>query len=136
MLTDVNTLTTAPTTPFNYRAATLSGTYNVGPGFTGQGFTTLSAAIKAYNNSCLGGPVVFSLISSSYSTTSDTILANPGASATNTLTIKPTQSNTVITGNGGSVNAVLLLMGADYVTVDGSISTTANSCLLYTSRCV
>ncbi|MFY7965984.1 MAG: T9SS type A sorting domain-containing protein [Chitinophagaceae bacterium] len=127
VLTDVNTLTTAPATPFNYRAATLSGTYNVGPGFTGQGYSTLSAAIKAYNGSCLGGPVVFNLISSSYSTTSDTILANPNASAINTLTIKPTQVNTVVTGNSGSINAVLLLMGADYVTIDGSIGSTANS---------
>ncbi len=127
VLADVNTLTTAPSNPFNYRAATLTGTYNVGPGFTGQGFSTLSAAIKAYNNSCLGGPVVFSLISNSYSTTSDTILANPNASATNTLTIKPTQANTVVTGNPGSINAVLLLMGADYVTIDGSIGSTTNS---------
>ena len=127
VLTDVNTLTTAPSAPFNYRAATLSGTYNVGPGFTGQGFTTLSAAIKAYNNSCLGGPVVFSLISSSYSTTSDSILANPGASATNTLLIKPTQANTVITGNSGAKNGLLVLYGADYVTIDGSIGSTTNS---------
>lgn len=109
---------TPPTTPTIYSiSATLNGTYTVG---TGQTYTTLTAAIAAYNNSCLGGPVVFSLTDATYSSAETfpiIINANASASATNTLTIRPA-STSVITGN--STVAILKLNGADYVTIDGS----------------
>ncbi|MFN8305987.1 MAG: hypothetical protein U0T79_04365 [Ferruginibacter sp.] len=123
--TDVNTVTTPPTTPNNYSISnTLSGTYNVG---TGQTYTTIGAAIAAYNSSCLGGPVTFLLTDASYAgeTLPLTINANPDANSTNTLTIKPSLSNTTISGS--SASAVFILNGADYVTINGSISGTSNS---------
>lgn len=114
---------TAPTSPSTYSINNiLNGTYTVGA--TGT-YTTLTAAIAAYNNTCLGGPVVFSLIDAAYTTTSDTIRVNADASATNTLTIKPTLAGTTITGN--TTAAAIVFLGADYVTIDGSISNTANT---------
>ncbi|MFZ4059394.1 MAG: beta strand repeat-containing protein, partial [Ferruginibacter sp.] len=120
---DPPSASTAPTTPSSYSIRnTLSGTYTVGAAGT---YTTLTAAIAAYNNNCLGGPVVFSLIDAAYTTTSDTIRVNADASATNTLTIKPTIAGTTITGN--TTTASIVFLGADYVTIDGSISNTANT---------
>ncbi len=124
--TDVNTVTTAPTTPNNYTVgSTISGTYNVG---TAQVYPTLTAAINAYNTSCLGGAVTFLLTDANYvEAAAMTINANPDASATNTLTIKPTLSVTNISVTGGSTTAIFILNGADYVTIDGSIGSTANT---------
>ena len=94
----------------------------------GQVYTTLTAAINSYNTSCLGSAVVFNLTDASYSEAAAiTINANPGASATNTLTIKPTLPNTTISVTGGSSSAVFVLNGADYVTLNGSVSATSNT---------
>lgn len=118
--TDVNTVTTAPTTPASFTiSSTLSGTYTVG---AAGAYTTLTAAITAYNTSCLTGPVVFNLIDATYSageTFPITINANPNASAVNTLTIKP---NTGVTASisGSNATTILKMFGADYVTIDGS----------------
>ena len=122
--TDVNTVSNPPTTPNTYtlQNTLAAGTYTVGASGT---YPTLTAAIAAYNNSCLGGPVVFSLIDAAYTTTSDTIRVNVGTSATNTLTIKPTLAGTTITGN--TTTAAIVFLGADYVTIDGSISNTTNT---------
>jgi trimeric autotransporter adhesin len=121
---------TAPTTPSFYTiASSLSGTYTVGTAGT---YPTITAAINAYNMSCLAGPVIFSLIDATYTTTSDTIRVNPDASATNTLTIQPAVTST-ITGN--TTAATMVLLGADYVTIDGSIISGANTiCPLKTSN--
>ena len=120
VLTNVNTVTTPPTTPLTYTVqSTISGSYNVG---AGQTYTTLSAAIAAYNNSCLGGAVTFLLTDATYTeATGVTINANADASSTNTLTIKPTLTNTTLTGSVAS-GALIKLNGADYVTIDGSNS--------------
>ena len=123
---DVNTVTTAPTTPNSYAvSATMSGTYTVGAAGI---FPTLTAAVNTYNNSCLSGAVIFSLIDNTYpsETYPITIAANPNASATNNLTIKPaTGANPVLSGS--SLTAIIILSGADYVTIDGTNGTTANS---------
>jgi trimeric autotransporter adhesin len=121
---------TAPTTPSSYTIASpLSGTYTVGTAGT---YPTITAAINAYNSSCLAGPVIFSLIDATYTTTSDTIRVNPDASVVNTLTIQPSVTST-ITGN--TTAATLVLLGADYVTIDGSIISGANTiCPLKTSN--
>ncbi|MBL0357928.1 MAG: hypothetical protein IPP72_14085 [Chitinophagaceae bacterium] len=119
-------VSTTPTTPsaFNLQNS-LSGTYNVGVGKT---YTTISAAIAAYNTSCLSGPVVFSLSDAAYTEAAAMIInANSFASAVNTLTIKPTQANTTIAVTGGSASAIFILNGADYVTIDGSTGSTANT---------
>ena len=123
VIVNVNTVTTPPTIPLTYTiAGSLSGTYNVG---VAQTYGTLTAAIAAYNTSCLAGAVIFSLTDAAYTTTSDTIKVNVDASVINTLTIKPTLAATTITGNTPA--ATLVIQGGDYVTIDGSISATANT---------
>ncbi|MCX6269411.1 MAG: T9SS type A sorting domain-containing protein [Bacteroidetes bacterium] len=127
VLTNVNTITTPPTTPLTYTVQnSIGGIYNVG---SAQTYTTLTAAVNAYNSSCLTGPVTFLLTDASYTEAAAmTINANAGASAVNTLTIKPTLANTTIAVTGGSTAAVLIINGADYVIIDGSIGNTVNVC--------
>ncbi len=117
---------TAPTTPSSFTLQnSLGGSYNVG---AGQTYTTLSAAIAAYNTSCLSSAVTFNLTDAAYTEAAAiSINANSFASATNTLTIKPTQAATSIAVTGGSGTAVFVLNGADYVIIDGSTGSTANS---------
>lgn len=94
------------------------GTYTVGAAGT---YPTLTAAVNAYNNSCLSGAVIFSLIDAAYSgaETFPISIGNPSASAVNTLTIRPAAGvNATITGT--SATAIIKLNGADYVTIDGS----------------
>ncbi|HMR90429.1 MAG TPA: hypothetical protein PKD51_19845, partial [Saprospiraceae bacterium] len=123
---DVNTVSTNPITPNTYtvNATSLNGTYTVGA--LGN-YTTLTAAVAAYNTACLNGPVLFNLIDANYAgeTFPISINANAFASATNTLTIKTTQPNTTISGT--SATALITLNGADWVTIDGSISNTPNT---------
>ncbi len=118
---NVNTITTAPTVPFTYNvnANSLAGTYNVG---AGQTYTTITAAVAAYNTSCLSGPVVFQLMDASYSASETfpiTINNNLFASAVNTLTIKPAAGvNVTITGLTTSA-AIFKMLNARFVTIDG-----------------
>ena len=120
VLTNVNTIVTPPTTPLTYSILNaLSGTYNVG---AGQTYITLTAAITAYNTSCLTGPVVFLLKDALYSgseTFPIVINANADANSTNTLTIKPDVGVTAVV-TGSSAAAIIQFNGADYVTIDGS----------------
>ena len=115
-------------------SAPLNGTYTVG---AGGNFTTLTAAVNAYNSLCIGGPVVFSLIDNAYPSETFPIVINSNAyaSAVNTLTIKPALTrNPVISGN--SDIAIIKLNGADYITIDGSNTaggTTRNLSLINTS---
>ncbi len=121
--TDVNTVTTAPTTPNTYTIpSTLSGTYTVGVAGT---YPTLTAAINAYNTNCLGGAIVFELLDATYTAPAETfpiqINANANASAINTLTIRlATGVTSSITGS--ATGALIRLNGANYVTIDGSNS--------------
>lgn len=131
--TDVNTVSTAPTTPSNYQVLNLSGTYTVG---TGGDFATVTAAVNAYNNACLAGPVTFMLTDATYpsETFPITIAANAYASSTNTLTLRPASGvSPVISGN--SVTSIFRLNGADYIILDGSNSggTTRNLTLSNTN---
>jgi hypothetical protein len=118
--TDVNTVSTAPTTPNTYliQNSLAAGTYTVG---SGQTYTTLTAAVAAYNTSCLGGAIVFSLMDASYAgeTFPITINANADASATNTLTIKPA-SGVTATISGSAASSALIKIASKYVTIDGS----------------
>jgi metal-sulfur cluster biosynthetic enzyme len=113
---NVNTVTTPPVASSYSINGSLSGTFTVGTGGT---YTTLTSAINAYNNSCLAGPVVFSLTASGYGAgeTFPMVIGNSLASATNTLTIKPA------VGVSASINAdsaAFIFNGASYVTIDGS----------------
>ena len=103
----------------------LVGTYTVG---VGMNYTTLTAAVADYNTRSLCGAVVFSLTDATYNEAAAlTINANAAASAINTLTIKPTLASTTIAVTGGSTGAIIALNGADYVTINGSISATVNT---------
>ncbi len=124
--TDVNTITTPPTTPNTYAiSGTLGGTYTVGA--TGA-YPTLTAGVNAYNTSCLSGPMTLSLVDALYPTETYpiTVTNNPDASAVNTLTIKPATGISP-SFSGSSATAMLNLSGADYVTVDGSNGSIANA---------
>ncbi len=113
------TATTPTTTPSAYtHAISLAGTYNVG---AGQTYTTLTAAVNAYNSFCLSGAVTFVLTDVNYTSPSETfpivINANLQASATNTLTIRPATTSTISGSNAGTL---IRLNGARFVTIDGS----------------
>jgi trimeric autotransporter adhesin len=136
--TNVNTVTTHPATPNSYLvASSFTGNFNVG---AGQTYTTLTAAVAAYNNSCLTGPVTFTLLDANYGAETLPIIIqnNPTASATNTLTIKPA-AGVNATISGAATVAVIQLRGADYVTIDGSNTaggTTRNLTISSTSTSV
>lgn len=108
---------TIPVTISN--TAPMSGTYTVG---AGGNFTTLTAAVNAYNTRCINGPIIFMLTDAAYNSAETfpiKIKSNIYASAINTLTIKPSVGNTpVITGNNDT--AVIAFAGADYISIDGS----------------
>ena len=113
---------TPTTTPDSYTiTGTLNaGTYTVGAG-GGNDFTTLTAAINAYNNSCLNGAVTFSLVDAGYTTPAETfplLISNPDASSVNTLTIVP-KTGVAVTVSGNNSLALVKLNGADYITFDG-----------------
>jgi len=132
--TNVNTVTTAPTTPNTFTiSANLSGTYTVG---AGGNFTTLTAAVTAYNTSCLGGAVIFSLIDASYST-SETfpiiINDNINANSTNTLTIKPAVGVSATISGSVDNGELIELNGASYIIFDGSNNGTTTRNLTITN---
>lgn len=129
--TNVNTVSVHPASPNSFAiSSALSGTYNVG---AAQTYTTLTAAIAAYNTSCLTGPVVFQLMDASYAEAGAmTISTNPDASAVNTLTIRPASGVTAgVTASAAS--AALLKIQASYVTIDGSNNGTNSRNLTFTN---
>ncbi|HKP54355.1 MAG TPA: C25 family cysteine peptidase [Chloroflexia bacterium] len=111
--------------------APLSGTYTVG---VGGAYTTLTAAVSDLNSLGVTGPVIFSLTDATYGseTFPITINAFTGASATNTLAIKP---NTGVTAaiTGSSASGIIILNGADFVTLDGSNAGTSSRDLTITN---
>lgn len=118
--TDVNSIITHPTVPFSFTITNvLSGTYDVG---VGGDFTTLTAAVNAYNIACLAGPVTFRLTDANYSASETfpiTILHNPDASSVNTLTIKPAAAVSPTIANSTQAHT-LRMNGCNYITIDGS----------------
>ena len=116
---NVNNVPVPPTTvnkiAINY---ILNGTYTVG---VGGDFTSLTAAVKAYNNACsLDGPVIFELIDNSYPSETFPITINNhvDASAIKTLTIRP--SATAVPVISGTTNSQTInLSGAKYIIIDG-----------------
>jgi hypothetical protein len=110
---------TPPTTPNSYLISSLTGTYTVG---AGGNFPTLTAAVAAYNVSCLNGPITFVLTDASYSASETfpiTILQNGTASAVNTLTIKPAPAVTSTISGSIASGAIIKMLG-NYVIIDGS----------------
>jgi hypothetical protein len=127
--TGAGNITTYPIIPASYNIATLNGSYNIGSAQSAP-LNTLTAAVNLYNNACLTGPVTFLLTDGTYDGSTETfpitINANAGASATNTLTIKPAIGNTA-TITGSSATSIIRFDGADYVTIDGSNGTGTNT---------
>jgi subtilisin-like proprotein convertase family protein len=123
---DVNTITTYPSTPNSYIVMpVLSGTYNVG---VGMAYATITDAVNAYNISCVSGNVIFQLMDAAYAaeTLPITINNNASASPANRLTIRPAPGVSPVI-SGSSSSAVFILNGADYVTIDGANSPVTNS---------
>ncbi|MFL6214148.1 MAG: beta strand repeat-containing protein, partial [Blastocatellia bacterium] len=99
-------------------APSMSGNFNTG---SGGDFATLTAAVAALNSRILTGPVTITLTDSAYAGEAFpiTINANAGSSSTNTITIKPAVGASPMI-SGSSASALIILNGADYVTIDGS----------------
>lgn len=117
---ETNVLTDFPNSPNSYfisTASPMSGSYDIG---TGQTFTTLKNAFTAYNNGCIADDVTFFLKDSIYNITSDTLKYNATASENGKLSIRPTKTNTVITGN--SSTASLIFQSTQFITLDGSFN--------------
>ena len=143
--------TTPPPLFFSFTIpVTLSGTYYVAATSAtaatspvpARTYTTLTAAVNAYNAAALGGAVTFLLIDPTYSTGETfpiSINNNGDASATNTLLIKPSNAtgttSFAITGTSGTTAVGLLqLIASDYVTLDGSLGNTISATDLRPSR--
>ncbi|MCK5147568.1 LamG domain-containing protein [bacterium] len=115
--------------------AQLSGTYTVG---SGENYITLTAAVADLNSIGVSGVVVFELTDASYTTSETfpiTINQITGASATNTITIKPASGVTAeISGDSGGDNtSIIKLYGADYIIIDGSNNGTTSRDLTITN---
>lgn len=109
-----------PGKPVGYRILyTIAGTFPVG---VGQIYQTLQSAVNDLNDKEMVGPVTFVLYDETYNLPNDLtvgILPNVGSGPANTLTIKPNTGITpTVTGN--AANGILAILGADYVTIQGS----------------
>lgn len=122
--TDVNTVTTPPTTPNQYTIVqAISGSFNVGSGET---YTSLSNSdaggiFQALNAGVLTGNVVINITSDLTGETGTVALNEFSVDGVGgyTLTIKPSGAARTITGS--STNSIIRLNGADNVTIDGSL---------------
>lgn len=117
---DVNNVTTPPSTTYSYVIATMSGTYNVGS--TGT-YTSLTSAANAYNTSCLSGPVTFVLTDAVYSTAETYPIVfqnNVYASSTNSLLIVPASGTAVtLSPTLTTINSIIKFLNAKHITIDG-----------------
>jgi hypothetical protein len=106
----------------------LSGTIPVGTGQPSP-FNTLSGAVNAVNVLGVSGATTLLLTDTDYSMNETfPIVINPfaGASAANTLTIKPAPGvNAAITGFAPITLSIFLINEADFVNIDGSNTNTA-----------
>ena len=116
--TNVNSITTHPVAPnFYVVGGSLNGTYTIG---ASGDLKTLSNAVAVYNACPVGGPVVFSLIDATYSSSETFPIAineNANTSSTNTLTIQPAAGNAAIITGAGS--PLIDLNGADNIIING-----------------
>ena len=121
----VNNIIAAPSSLNTYTTtASLGGVYTVG---ASGNFATITAAVNAYNTSCsLTGPVIFELIDNAYNAEfyPIIILNHPDASATKTLTIRPSLTATPSFGVSVAASffsgpAIFQLKGAKHVIIDG-----------------
>ena len=119
-------------------AQALSGTYTIGASQPAP-FNTITNAIARINTSGVTGPVTFLLDDATYDASETfpiVINAFTGASAVNTLTIKPNAGKTVLVqgNNNPSYNplaSVFDLNGADYVIFDGNNGSVNKALTIY-----
>ena len=117
--------TTAPTTPNKYKIIQgICGSFNVG---VGQTYPTLTAAVADISTKDLTCPVTLYLTDNTYAAETYPIIIPqlPGASATNTLTIKPAPGATPLfatsyLGVTPNYYSQITLYGAQWVIIDGS----------------
>lgn len=124
--TNVNSITAAPTTVNQYiivNLPPLSGSYDIGAGLTSPNFPTITAALSDLSLRGVSAAVVFNLVDATYGSAETFPISLPqfaGASATNTVTIKPA-ANVVTTISGSATTAILKFANkAQYYIVDGS----------------
>jgi len=118
---------TPPTTPFKYKIIPgICGNFNVG---VGQTYATLTAAVADISTKDLTCPVTLLLTDNTYTAESYPIIIPqlPGASAINTLTIKPAPGitpvfSTTYLGITPNYFSQITLNGAQWVIIDGSNS--------------
>ncbi|HVE60094.1 MAG TPA: hypothetical protein VNB22_24985, partial [Pyrinomonadaceae bacterium] len=118
--TDVNTVSTPPTTPNQYNiAAAISGTFSVGAAETYTSLTNAGGIFEYINNNEVVGNITINI-------TSD-LTGELGTNALNTfaspytILIRPSGAARSITGAAAST-ALIRLNGASRVTIDGSLA--------------
>ncbi|MCZ8228926.1 T9SS sorting signal type C domain-containing protein [Flavobacterium sp.] len=128
--------------PFFGLGQALSGNYIIGASQPAP-FNTITNAVARINSSGVSGPVTFLLDDAIYSASESfpiTINAFAGASAVNTLTIKPNTGKTVLirANNSGAteVASVIDLNGADYVVFDGNNGSVNKALTVYNNSTV
>lgn len=100
----------------------LSGTYtiNASAGASATNYTSFTTALNELNLLGVSASVTFNVTGGTYAESLPlTIRTVPGASATSTVTIRPGSGATVVV-EGTGTQAVFLLDGADYITLDGA----------------
>jgi hypothetical protein len=123
--TDVNTVTTPPTTPNSYTiVATFAGSVNVGTTETITSLTNAAGLFAQLNAGTTSGNLTINITSDLTSELGTNALNQQieegGGAGTYTITIKP--SGGVRTVSGAAVTSLIRLDGADRVTIDGSQS--------------
>jgi len=128
--------------PYCAMAQALSGTYHIGTSQPAP-FKTITSAIARINASGVNGPVTFLLDDATYSASESfpiVINAFAGASAVNTLTIKPNSGKTVLiranNSSSAQVKSVFDLNGADYVVFDGNNGAISKALTVYNNSTV
>ncbi|MBS1792677.1 MAG: hypothetical protein JSS81_02415 [Acidobacteria bacterium] len=118
--TNVNTVTTAPTTPNQYSiTGTISGSLNVGTGETYTSLTNTGGVFEAINNNEVTGNITIN-VTSDLTAESGTVALNSYAAGFSIL-IKPSGGVRTITSTAAAT-VMIRLSGANNVTIDGSLS--------------
>ncbi|MCX6166276.1 MAG: T9SS type A sorting domain-containing protein, partial [Ignavibacteriae bacterium] len=108
----------------NKTLTTKGNTDNIKGGDSPDGvYATITIAMNDLSTRGFGGAVILELVDATYpSETFPIVIGNiAGASATNTLTIRP-KIGVSPTISGSSASSIFKIYGADYVTIDGSNS--------------
>jgi hypothetical protein len=119
--TNVNSVTTPPTTPNQYSISTaFTGSFNVGTGETYTSLTNAGGIFEALNNGVLSGNVTINITTDLTGELGTVALNQFSEDGTGgyTLLIKPSGAARSITGS--STSSLIKLNGADRVRIDGS----------------